>query len=77
MFREAGVSAKSVILFLFCRGPGQSPQSLPHKSRCNKLAGINQIPEELIHAGGATLCSETHNLNNSVRDMEELPQLSK
>jgi hypothetical protein len=38
-----------------------------------KLAGSNQIPAELIQAGGEMLLSAIHKLNNSVWNKEELP----
>jgi hypothetical protein len=38
-----------------------------------KLTGINQIPTELIQAGGETLHSEIHKLIGSVWRKEELP----
>jgi mannosyltransferase OCH1-like enzyme len=34
----------------------------------------NQIPAELIRAGGETLCSEIHKLIHSIWNKEELPQ---
>jgi hypothetical protein len=34
-----------------------------------KSSGTNQIPAELVEAGGNTLCSETHRLNNYVWNM--------
>jgi CRISPR/Cas system CSM-associated protein Csm2 small subunit len=39
-----------------------------------KSPGINQIPAELIQAGGNTLRSEIRKLFNSVWNKEELPQ---
>jgi hypothetical protein len=39
-----------------------------------KLPGIDQIPAELIHAGGETLHSEIHKLINSIWSKEELPR---
>jgi hypothetical protein len=36
--------------------------------------GIDQIPAELINAGGETLCSEVHKLICSIWNKEELPQ---
>jgi hypothetical protein len=38
-----------------------------------KSPGIDQIPAELIQAGGKILLSEIHNLINSVWNKEELP----
>jgi hypothetical protein len=39
-----------------------------------KSPGINQIPAELIKAGGSKICSEIHKLINSIWNKEELPQ---
>jgi hypothetical protein len=39
-----------------------------------KSPGTDQIPAELIKAGGETSCSEIHRLICSVRNKEELPQ---
>jgi hypothetical protein len=39
-----------------------------------KFAGTNQIPTELIKAGGETLYSEIHRLICSIWNKEELPQ---
>jgi hypothetical protein len=38
-----------------------------------KLPGSDQIPAELIQAGGEILLSEIHKLVNSVWNKEELP----
>jgi hypothetical protein len=38
-----------------------------------KSPGRDQIPAELIQAGGEILLSEIHKLINSVRNKEELP----
>jgi hypothetical protein len=38
-----------------------------------KLAGRDEIPVELIQAGGEILWSGTHKLINSIRNKEELP----
>jgi hypothetical protein len=38
-----------------------------------KLPGIDQIPAELIQAGGEMLLSAIHNLINSIWNKEELP----
>jgi hypothetical protein len=40
--------------------------------RC-KSPGIDQIPAELIKAGGSKICPEIHKLINSVWNKEELP----
>jgi hypothetical protein len=39
-----------------------------------KSPGSDQIPAELIQAGGETLCSGTHKLTCSIRNKEELLQ---
>jgi hypothetical protein len=39
-----------------------------------KSPGIDEIPAELIQAGGNTLRSEIHKLINSVWNKEELPE---
>jgi hypothetical protein len=39
-----------------------------------KSPGIDHIPTELIKAGGSTICSEIHRLNNSVWNNQELPE---
>jgi hypothetical protein len=38
-----------------------------------KSPGIDQIPAELIKAGGSKICSEIHNLIISIWNKEELP----
>jgi hypothetical protein len=38
-----------------------------------KLPGNDEIPAELIQAGGETLRSEIHKLINSIWNKEELP----
>jgi hypothetical protein len=37
-----------------------------------KSPGVDQIPAELIQAGGETLCSEIHKLNKLIWNKEEL-----
>jgi hypothetical protein len=39
-----------------------------------KLSGIDQIPAELIKAGGSTIYCEIHKLINSIWNKEELPE---
>ena len=39
-----------------------------------KSAGIDQIPAELINAGGRTICYEIHKLIVSICNKEELPE---
>jgi hypothetical protein len=38
-----------------------------------KVPGSDEIPEELIQAGGETLRSKIHKVNNSIWNKEELP----
>jgi hypothetical protein len=38
-----------------------------------KYPGFDQIPAELIQAGGETLCSEIHKLIKLIWNKEELP----
>jgi hypothetical protein len=47
------------------------------KLKRHKLLGSNQIPAELIHAGGATVQSEIHKLIISIWSKEELPDHRK
>jgi len=42
------------------------------KLKRHKSAGIDQIPAELIIAGGRTINSEIHKLINSIWNKEEL-----
>jgi hypothetical protein len=44
------------------------------KLKRHKSPGINQIPAELIKAGGRTICCEIHKLINSIWNKEELPE---
>jgi hypothetical protein len=39
-----------------------------------KSPGIDQIPAELIKAGGSTISSEIHKLINSIWNKEDLPE---
>jgi hypothetical protein len=43
------------------------------KLKSFKLSGSDQIPTELIQAGGEMLHSKFHELINSIWDMEKLP----
>jgi hypothetical protein len=43
------------------------------KLKSYKSLGIDQIPAELIKAGGEILCSETHKLICSIWNKEKLP----
>jgi hypothetical protein len=53
---------------------------MPHYSRAieklkrHKSAGIDQIPAELIKAGGRTTGSKIHKLINSIWNKGELPE---
>jgi hypothetical protein len=40
----------------------------------HKSPGVDQIPAELIKAGGRRICSEIHKLINSIWNKEELPE---
>jgi hypothetical protein len=44
------------------------------KLKRHKSPGIDQIPAELIKAGGRTIRSEIHKLNNSIWNKQELPE---
>jgi hypothetical protein len=44
------------------------------KLKRHKSPGIDQIPAELIKAGGKTICSEIHKLITSIWNKEELPE---
>ena len=44
------------------------------KLKSHKSPGIDQIPAELIKAGGRTICYEIHKINNSIWNEEELPE---
>ena len=44
------------------------------KKLTHKSLGIDQIPAEIIKAGGRTLRSQIHELINSIWNMEELPE---
>jgi hypothetical protein len=43
------------------------------KLKGHKSPGIDQIPAELIQAGGRTICYEIHKLNIFIWNKEELP----
>jgi hypothetical protein len=43
------------------------------KLKRHKFPGVDQIPAELIQAGGETLRSEIHNLIKLISNKEELP----
>ena len=47
------------------------------KLKRHKSPGTDQIPAELIKAGGRTICSEIHTLINSIWNKQELPEESK
>jgi hypothetical protein len=44
------------------------------KLKRHKSPGIDQIPAELIKAGGRSIRSEIHKLINSIWNKEELPE---
>jgi hypothetical protein len=44
------------------------------KLKKHKSPGVNQIPAELVQAGGDTLHSEIHRLINCIWNKEELPE---
>ena len=44
------------------------------KLKSHKSPGIDQIPAEVIKAGGKTICSEIHKLIISIWNKEELPE---
>jgi hypothetical protein len=46
-------------------------QIATEKLEMYKLPGIDQIPSELIKAGSKILCSEIHNIINSMWNKEE------
>jgi hypothetical protein len=55
--------------------PGSSEVEIAiEKLKSYKSPGTDQIPAELIHAGGNTLCSEIHKLINCIWNKEELPE---
>jgi len=45
-----------------------------HKLKRHKSPGIDQIPAELIKAGGRTICLEIHKLITSIWKKEKLPE---
>jgi len=45
-----------------------------YKLKSHKSPGIDQIPAELIKAGGRTICLEIHKLITSIWKKEELPE---
>jgi len=47
------------------------------KLKSHKSPGIDQIPAELIKAGGKTICCEIHKLIISIWKREELPEEQK
>ena len=44
------------------------------KLKSHKSPGIDQIPAELIKAGGRTICLEIHKLITSIWKKEKLPE---
>ena len=47
------------------------------KLKRHRSPGIDQIPAELIKAGGSEICSDIHKLINSIWNKERLPEQSK
>ena len=47
------------------------------KLKSHKSLGIDEIPAELIKAGGGTICGEIHKLITSVWKKEKLPEVWK
>ena len=47
------------------------------KLQRHKSPGTDQIPAELIKAGGRTICYEIHKFINSIWNKEELPEQRK
>ena len=44
------------------------------KLKRHRSPGIDQIPEDLIKAGGSKICSEIHKIVNYIWNKEELPE---
>ena len=44
------------------------------KFKSHKSPGIDEIPAELIKAGGETICGEIHKLITSIWKKEKLPE---
>jgi hypothetical protein len=44
------------------------------KLKRHKSPGVDEIPAELIKAGGSTICCEIHKLINSIWNEGELPE---
>jgi hypothetical protein len=44
------------------------------KLKTHKSSGTDQIPADLINAGGRTICCEVHKCVNSIWNKEELPE---
>jgi hypothetical protein len=42
-----------------------------------ELSAFDQVPAELIKAGGRTICCEIRNHNNSILNKEQLPEVWK
>jgi len=42
--------------------------------KCKKSSGTDQIPSELIKAGGRTICYQIHKLIISIWNKDELPE---
>jgi hypothetical protein len=52
-------------------------QMAVEKLKSHKSPGIDQIPAEVIKAGGRAIFSEIHKLTNSIWNKEELPEVWK
>ena len=50
------------------------PLMATEKLKRHKSPGTDQVPADLIKAGGRTICSEIHKLTNSIWNTEELPE---
>ena len=47
------------------------------KLKRHRAPGIDQIPAEVIKAGGSAICSDIHKTINSILNKEELPEQRK
>jgi hypothetical protein len=52
---------------------GSEVEDATGKPKSYKSSGVDQIPSELIQAGGETLCLEIHKLIKLIWNKEELP----
>jgi hypothetical protein len=58
----------------WCLSPVTEVEMAIEKLRRHKSPGVDQIPAELIKAGGRTIRSEIHKLINYIWNKEELPE---